>query len=76
MRRETEPRLLAQLPTLLALGVFELFIFRAPALHALVHDDFRSQRTRAALNTCLSKTGLEYICIDKYNFGNRMRGHE
>lgn len=48
MRREAEPRLLAQLPTLLALGVFELFTIRDPALRALVHDELRAQRMRAA----------------------------
>jgi hypothetical protein len=39
LRREAEPRLLAQLPTLRALGVFELFAIRDPALAALVRDE-------------------------------------
>jgi hypothetical protein len=39
LRREAEPRLLAQLPTLRALGVFELFAIRNPALAALVRDE-------------------------------------
>ncbi|CAM5427885.1 hypothetical protein [Rhodanobacter lindaniclasticus] len=48
MRREAEPRLLAQLPTLQALGVFELFTIRDPALAALVHDELQARRARAA----------------------------
>ncbi|TPG09913.1 hypothetical protein EAH75_15065 [Rhodanobacter glycinis] len=48
VRREAEPRLLAQLPTLLALGVFELFTIRDPALQALVHDELQAHRMRAA----------------------------
>jgi hypothetical protein len=38
-RRRLEPRLLAQLPTLRALGVFELFDVRDPALAALLADE-------------------------------------
>lgn len=38
-RRAMEPRLLAQLPTLRALGVFELFQLRDPALRAWLDDD-------------------------------------
>ncbi|QWT19631.1 hypothetical protein KPL74_18015 [Bacillus sp. NP157] len=38
-RRRLEPRLLAQLPTLRALGVFELFAVRDPALAALLADE-------------------------------------
>ncbi|KJV36581.1 hypothetical protein [Luteibacter yeojuensis] len=38
-RRRLEPRLLAQLPTLRALGVFELFDVRNPALAALLADE-------------------------------------
>lgn len=37
--RRLEPRLLAQLPTLRALGVFELFEIRDPALAALIADE-------------------------------------
>ena len=48
MRREAEPRLLAQLPILQALGVFELFTLRDPALRALVRDELQAQRVRAA----------------------------
>lgn len=38
-RRHLEPRLLAQLPTLRALGIFELFDVRDPALAALLADE-------------------------------------
>jgi hypothetical protein len=37
--RTLEPRLLAQLPTLRALGVFDLFAVRDPALAALLADE-------------------------------------
>jgi len=39
MRRAMEPRLLAQLPALRALGVFELFELRDPALRAWLTDE-------------------------------------
>jgi hypothetical protein len=42
VRRDAEPRLLAQLPTLRALGLFELFELRDPALRALVVDELAS----------------------------------
>ncbi len=42
VRREAEPRLLAPLPTLLALGVFELFTIRDPALRTLVQDELQA----------------------------------
>ena len=48
LRREAEPRLLAQLPTLQALGVFELFAIRDKALAALVQDELAARRVRAA----------------------------
>lgn len=48
VRCEAEPRLLAQLPSLQALGVFELFAIRDPALRALVHDELQAHRMRAA----------------------------
>lgn len=38
-RRAVEPRLLAQLPALRALGVFELFELRDPALRAWLTDE-------------------------------------
>ncbi len=48
VRREAEPRLLAQLPTLQALGVSELFAIRDLALRALVHGELQAHRMRAA----------------------------
>lgn len=39
VRRAMEPRLLAQLPALRALGVFELFELRNPALKAWLNDE-------------------------------------
>lgn len=50
VRRETEPRLLAQLPALHALGVFELFTIRDPALHALVRDELAAQKSGSRLS--------------------------
>lgn len=48
LRRQAEPRLLALLPTLQALGVFELFAIRDPALAALVGDELAARQARAA----------------------------
>jgi hypothetical protein len=48
LRCQAEPRLLSLLPTLQALGVFELFAIRDPALAALVRDELASRRPRAA----------------------------
>lgn len=39
VRRAMEPRLLAQLPALRALGVFELFELRDPAIKAWIDDE-------------------------------------
>ncbi|HUA81107.1 MAG TPA: hypothetical protein VL997_12095 [Dyella sp.] len=39
VRRAMEPRLLAQLPTLRALGVFDLFELRDSALRAWLNDE-------------------------------------
>lgn len=39
VRRAMEPRLLAQLPALRALGVFELFELKNPALKAWLQDE-------------------------------------
>lgn len=44
VRREAEPRLLARLPALHALGVFELFAIRDGALAALVRDELQAGR--------------------------------
>lgn len=46
VRRAAEPRLLAVLPTLQALGVFELFAIRDPALRAMVGDELELLRQR------------------------------
>jgi len=43
VRRQAEPRLLALLPVLQALGVFELFAIRDPALAALVRDELAAR---------------------------------
>lgn len=43
-RRRTEPRLLALLPMLQALGFFDLFTIRDPALAALVDDELAAGR--------------------------------
>lgn len=40
-RRALEPRLIALLPTLRALGVFELFEVRHPALRTWLEDELR-----------------------------------
>jgi hypothetical protein len=42
VRRAMEPRLLAQLPSLRALGIFELFDLRHPALRAWLADELES----------------------------------
>ncbi|MBA2077059.1 MAG: hypothetical protein BGP10_06645 [Rhodanobacter sp. 68-29] len=47
-RRRAEPRLLSVLPALQALGVFELFAIRDPALQALVRDELEAFRQRRA----------------------------
>jgi hypothetical protein len=44
LRRQAEPRLLAWLPTLQALGVFDLFAIRDPALRALVSDELAARQ--------------------------------
>jgi len=43
VRRATEPRLLALLPALRALGVFELFEVRDPALRTWLEDEMGVQ---------------------------------
>ncbi|HZX70760.1 MAG TPA: hypothetical protein VFE77_08070 [Rhodanobacter sp.] len=47
VRREAEPKLLAQLPTLRALGLFELFALRDPALRAWLADELAGLQTAA-----------------------------
>lgn len=46
VRRAMEPRLLAQLPALRALGVFELFELRDPALRAWLNDELAELTAR------------------------------
>lgn len=48
VRRAVEPQLVAQLPALKALGVFELFDVRDPALRAWLADEFDALATRAS----------------------------
>ncbi|MGN2243502.1 hypothetical protein ACFWZ3_11320 [Frateuria sp. GZRR35] len=48
VRCQAEPRLLSLLPTLQALGVFELFTIRDPALATLVRDELAARQARAA----------------------------
>jgi hypothetical protein len=48
VRRQAEPRLLASLPVLQALGVFELFVIRDPALRALVGDELTARQGQEA----------------------------
>jgi hypothetical protein len=48
VRRDMEPRLLAQLPKLRALGVFELFELRHPALRAWLADELEGMDAAAA----------------------------
>lgn len=48
LRRALEPRLLAQLPVLRALGVFRLFELRDPALRAWVDDELAALAARPA----------------------------
>lgn len=50
IRREVEPRLLAYLPTMHALGLFELFTIRDPALRALVRDELAAQNSGRRLS--------------------------
>lgn len=47
LRRQVEPKLLATLPALQALGVFDLFAIRDPALAALVADELAARRSPA-----------------------------
>lgn len=44
VRRQVEPRLIGALPALHALGVFELFAIRDPALAAMVADELAARR--------------------------------
>ncbi|HEX8778136.1 MAG TPA: hypothetical protein VF738_08440 [Rhodanobacter sp.] len=46
VRRAAEPRLLALLPALEALGVFDLFAIRDPALAEMLRDELEARRRR------------------------------
>jgi hypothetical protein len=46
VRRSVEPRLIAQLPALRALGVFDLFEIRNPELQRLVSDELSDMAQR------------------------------
>lgn len=48
VRRAAEPRLLALLPALEALGVFDLFAIRDPALAEMLRDELEARRRRRA----------------------------
>ncbi|HEX7341949.1 MAG TPA: hypothetical protein VF269_06710 [Rhodanobacteraceae bacterium] len=48
LRRQAETRTLAQLPVLRALGVFELFAVRDPALAALLRDELEQLERRSS----------------------------
>lgn len=47
-RRQLEPELLAQLPILRAMGVFDLFSIRSPALRRLVEDELAALEVPAS----------------------------
>jgi hypothetical protein len=55
VRRAMEPRLLAQLPALRALGVFELFELRNPALRAWLADELDG------LEAALGRTRSDFL---------------
>ena len=46
LRRQVEPKLLDTLPALQALGVFDLFAIRDPAMAALVADELAARRAQ------------------------------
>jgi len=48
LRRQVEPKLLDALPALQALGVFDLFAIRDPALAAMVADELAARRAPPA----------------------------
>ena len=48
LRRQVEPKLLDALPALQALGVFDLFAIRDPALAAMVVDELAARRAPPA----------------------------
>ncbi|MGB3746988.1 MAG: hypothetical protein WA961_02215 [Rhodanobacter sp.] len=56
VRRQMEPRLLAQLPALRALGVFELFELRDPALRAWLADELAGLAGAPTVSSLLKQT--------------------
>jgi hypothetical protein len=56
VRRQMEPRLLAQLPALRALGVFELFELRDPALRAWLADEMGALPRAPSVISLLKQT--------------------
>ena len=56
VRRQMEPRLLAQLPALRALGVFELFELRDPALRAWLADEMAALPRTPSVISLLKQT--------------------
>lgn len=56
VRRQMEPRLLAQLPALRALGVFELFELRDPALRAWLADEMGGMSGPPTVTSLLKQT--------------------
>ena len=56
IRRQMEPRLLAQLPALRALGVFELFELRDPALRAWLADELAGLAGAPMVSSLLKQT--------------------
>jgi hypothetical protein len=52
LRRTIEPRLLAQLPTLRALGFFELFDVRDEALRRLIDDELETMPALPGRRSC------------------------
>ena len=53
VRRAVEPQLLAQLPALRALGVFDLMALRDPAMRAWVGDELEAMETSARASTAV-----------------------
>lgn len=55
VRRQAEGRALAQLPVLRALGVFDLFDIRDPALAALLHDELAPMTAQEPPHRCRAR---------------------
>lgn len=59
LRRQAEKRLLAQLPVVKALGVFDLFAVRDPALATMLRDD-------------LEQLGHDDACVAPQHMGGQL----